>query len=112
MVICSESDTEPFYRIPDLSSPPKKIALRIVSDKLVNIISNPDAAKVETVTSDIISDTKSDTIVSLEEVEQAIKTEPSEITIETSPPSLTKAEISELKSQFQNIEIEDSPIDE
>lgn len=56
--------------------------------------------------SDNISGTMSDTIVSLEEVEQAIETEPSKITIEASPPNLTKADISELKSQFQNIEIE------
>jgi hypothetical protein len=54
----------------------------------------------------IVSGTMSDTVVSLEEVDRAIETEPSEITIEASPPNLTKADISELKSQFQNIEIE------
>lgn len=77
------------------------------SDKLVNIISTPDTTRVEVIKSDILSDTMSDIIVSLEEVERAIETEPSEITIEASPPNLTKAEISELKSQIQNIEIED-----
>lgn len=87
----------------------------LLSDKLVNISSNPDATRVEANVSDILSDTLSDSIsdnvsdiiISLEEVERAIETEPSEITIEASPPNLTKAEISELKSQIQNIEIED-----
>ncbi len=78
-----------------------------ISDKLENIISNPDATGVEAINSDNISDIVSDIFVSLEEVDRAIETEPSEITIEASPPNLTKAEISELKSQIQNIEIED-----
>jgi hypothetical protein len=76
------------------------------SDKVVNIISNPDATRVEAIKPDTLSDIVSDN-VSLEEVERAVKTELSEITIEASPPNLTKAEISELKSQIQNIEIED-----
>jgi hypothetical protein len=87
----------------------KKLVISLsdsVSDKVLNIISNPDATGVEAIKSDIVSDIVSDTVGSLEEVEQAIETEPSEITIEASPPNLTKADISELKSQFQNIEIE------
>jgi hypothetical protein len=77
-----------------------------ISDKIVNISSNPDVTRAEAINLDNISDIVSDTIVSLEEVEQAIETEPSKITIEASPPNLTKADISELKSQLQNIEIE------
>jgi hypothetical protein len=83
----------------------KKLVISI-SNTMSDIISNPDAIRVEATISDSRSDIISDTIGSLEEVERAIETEPSEITIEASPPNLTKADISELKSQFQNIEIE------